>query len=250
MHSRSSLPNHRNPKLFIEGLLERYIFKLQLVIQSQTKTLFPNCRNPKLFIEGLLERYVSEVQRLTPGASQAPGSSLVGSPSKPGPGSALVPAKPAAGTAASAGAPTVAAAAAARSAAEGATAADGTAAGADVDLPLLLSAAAVAALQAQPGLAEHAVSLGYVEKLLRLLAARAPQLPPGGLSVELLDADPLLPGGQWSGRGAEACRLCGRWVCGLRACRPSGSESVLLSGRLASCDCKACCLAKAGALQC
>ena len=147
-------------------------------------------RNPKLFIEGLLERYVAEVQRLTPGASQAPGSSVVGSPSKLAPSSALVPAKAAAASAVGKSAGAAAAAGQGAAAAVGTPAATGT----DLDLPLLLSAAAVAALQAQPGLAEHAVSLGYVEKLLRLLAARAPPLPPGGLTAELLDAELLLPG--------------------------------------------------------
>lgn len=68
--------------------------------------------------------------------------------------------------------------------------------GGGADLPLLLSAAAVALLQAQPALAEHAVALGYVEKLLRLLAARVPALPAGGLTAELLDSEPLLPGGR------------------------------------------------------
>jgi hypothetical protein len=53
----------------------------------------------------------------------------------------------------------------------------------------------VALLQAQPGaLAEHAVALGYVEKLVRLLAARATPLPAGGLTAELLDSASLLPG--------------------------------------------------------
>ena len=33
---------------------------------------------------------------------------------------------------------------------------------------------------------------------------------------------------------------------GMCACRPSGSESALLGGRLASCNCKACCRAQAG----
>ena len=172
------------------------------------------CRNPKLFIEGLLERYIAEVQRLTPGASQAPGSSTVGSPSKPAPGSALVPAKAAATAGGSAATPAAAAAHSAAGAAAGA-AVDGTAAAADLDLPLLLSAAAVAALQAQPGLAEHAVSLGYVDKLVRLLAARAPALPPGGLTAELLDAEPLLPGKETHGGLAAVGRGgLGRWAPG------------------------------------
>lgn len=46
------------------------------------------------------------------------------------------------------------------------------AAPADVDLAVLLSAAAVAVLQHHPPLAEHAVALGYVDKLVKLLAAR------------------------------------------------------------------------------
>lgn len=110
----------------------------------------------------------------------------------------------------------MAAAHSAAGAADGATV-DGTAAAAaDLDLPLLLSAAAVAALQAQPGLAEHAVSLGYVDKLVRLLAARAPPLPPGGFTAELLDAEPLLPGRETHGGLAVAGRGArGRWACGM-----------------------------------
>lgn len=42
---------------------------------------------------------------------------------------------------------------------------------AQLDRPLLLAAAAVALLGTYPLLAEHAVSLGYVQQLLDLLAA-------------------------------------------------------------------------------
>jgi hypothetical protein len=125
------------------------------------------CRNPKAFLEGLLERYVSEVQRSTPGII-----THVGSPSKPSTLLALS-GPPAAG-------------------ADPQQAEAATAIGAD--LPLLLSAAAVALLQAQPPLADHAVALGYVDKLVKLLAARAPPLPGGTLAPELLEGAPLLPG--------------------------------------------------------
>ena len=44
--------------------------------------------------------------------------------------------------------------------------------GAEADLGVLLSAAAVAVLQHHGLLAEHVVALGYVDKLLKVLAAR------------------------------------------------------------------------------
>lgn len=50
--------------------------------------------------------------------------------------------------------------------------ASGAAAAADADLAVLLSAAAVAVLQNHAPLADHVVALGYVDKLLKLLAAR------------------------------------------------------------------------------
>lgn len=40
------------------------------------------------------------------------------------------------------------------------------------DAALLLAAAAVELLRRNPGLADHAVALGYVDRLLRLLSAR------------------------------------------------------------------------------
>lgn len=118
-----------------------------------------------------------EVQRSTPAAN-------LGSPSKPG--LALVAATAGGGSSASL-------AASAAAAGAGASGGDST------DVALLLSAAAVALLQAQPALAEHTVALGYVEKLVRLLAARAPALPAGGLTPDLIDAAPLLPGKQCQG---------------------------------------------------
>ena len=42
---------------------------------------------------------------------------------------------------------------------------------------VLLAAAAVELLRSHPLLGDHAVGLGYIDKLLRLLAARLP--PPG-----------------------------------------------------------------------
>lgn len=108
---------------------------------------------------------MAEMQRATPGAL-----GTLGSPAKAPPGSSKA-------LAATAPAPAAA-----------------TEELSGTDLPLLLSAAAVALLQGQPPLAEHAVTLGYVEKLVRLLGARAPPLPPGGLTPEALDAEPLLPG--------------------------------------------------------
>jgi hypothetical protein len=123
------------------------------------------CRNPKAFLEGLLERYVAELQRSTPAAQ-------LGSPSKPATALAVTTA-------------------AANSAA---AATDSQLAGAGADLALLLSAAAVALLQAQPALGDHAAGLGYVEKAVRLLAARAPPLPGGALEPEALREAPLLPG--------------------------------------------------------
>ena len=179
--------------------------------QASRDSFLVHCRDPKAFLEGLLERYTQAMQRGTPSAA-------LGSPTKPGgAGSAALPQPP--GDA-------------------------GDAIGGGADLPLLLSAAAVALLQAQPGLAEHAVVLGYVgetlfrclkmgkdacmkgkrvaahcpclhsptacpcdsprrqplrvcpcaEKLVRLLVARAPPLPPGGLTADLLEGAPLLPG--------------------------------------------------------
>jgi hypothetical protein len=66
----------------------------------------------------------------------------------------------------------------------------------------------VALLQAQPGaLAEHAAALGYVEKLVRLLAARAPPLPAGGLTAELLDSVPQQPGAYQAGVQVHALPL-------------------------------------------
>lgn len=64
-------------------------------------------------------------------------------------------------------------------------------AGDDADLAVLLSAAAVAALAQAPGLGDHAVALGYADRLARLLGARVPPLPPGGLPPALLDEAPL-----------------------------------------------------------
>lgn len=148
-------------------------------------------RDPKAFLEGLLERYTREVQRSTPGAN-------LGSPPKPGLHStALVSASvtpqdrlaPGSGSAGG-GAPGGALAAGGGAEAHMPSA---TAAAPGADLALLLSAAAVALLQAQPSLAEHAVSLGYLEKLVRLLAARVPPLPVGGLTAEALDGGRLMP---------------------------------------------------------
>lgn len=109
-------------------------------------------RNPKAFLEALLERYVAVLQAATPSAGL--GSPLRPARSHPAPGSSP-------GTVATGG--TVPAPAAAPG---------GMAAPADVDLAVLLSAAAVAVLQHHPPLAEHAVALGYVDKLVKLLAAR------------------------------------------------------------------------------
>lgn len=50
---------------------------------------------------------------------------------------------------------------------------------------LLVSAAAVELLKAQPGLSEHAASLGYGDKLLRVLTSHLPSHP--------LSASPFLP---------------------------------------------------------
>lgn len=108
-------------------------------------SLHPMCRNPKAFLEGLLERYVLDVQRATPSAG------TLGSPSKP-----TLLGNPATSTALAA-----TTTAAAKPAAAGADEQQGGSSGGP-DLPLLLSAAAVALLQAQPALAEHAVSLGCV----------------------------------------------------------------------------------------
>jgi hypothetical protein len=72
------------------------------------------CRNPKAFLEGLLERFNS-----------AAGSAQLAAP-----------------------------------------------AGAESDQALLLSAAAVAFLQANVPLGDHAAALGYVDKLVRVVAAR------------------------------------------------------------------------------
>ena len=47
------------------------------------------------------------------------------------------------------------------------------------DRALLLSAAAVELLRGHPLLADHAVSLGYVDSLFKLLAARLPSKPQG-----------------------------------------------------------------------
>ena len=44
---------------------------------------------------------------------------------------------------------------------------------------MMLSAAAVELLRGHPLLADHAVGLGYVERLLKLLAARLPSTPQG-----------------------------------------------------------------------
>lgn len=43
----------------------------------------------------------------------------------------------------------------------------------------MLSAAAVELLRGHPLLADHAVGLGYVERLLKLLSARLPPTPQG-----------------------------------------------------------------------
>ena len=45
----------------------------------------------------------------------------------------------------------------------------------------MLSAATVELLRGHPLLADHAVSLGYVERLLKLLSARLPSKPQGKL---------------------------------------------------------------------
>jgi len=107
-------------------------------------------RNPRGFLEGLLDRYISVVQSSTPGAN-------LGSPVKIHP----------------------------RSTGESTTSAgDGQQQEEEEDahdMAVLLSAAAVALLQYHPSLADHAVSLGYVDKCISLLAGRAPKLPPGGL---------------------------------------------------------------------
>ena len=44
---------------------------------------------------------------------------------------------------------------------------------------LLLAAAAVELVRGHPLLADHAVSLGYIDRLLKLLAARVPAKPQG-----------------------------------------------------------------------
>ncbi len=111
----------------------------------------PMCRNPKAFLEGLLERYVAVLQAATPGAAGAGSPLRVPAPARlPG---APAPPAPAA-------------------AARAAPAAAGDPAAPDADLGVLLSAAAVAVLQYHALLAEHVVALGYVDKLLKLLAAR------------------------------------------------------------------------------
>lgn len=48
----------------------------------------------------------------------------------------------------------------------------------------MLSAAAVELLRGHPLLADHAVSLGYVERLLKLLSARLPPKPQGKFPLE------------------------------------------------------------------
>lgn len=51
------------------------------------------------------------------------------------------------------------------------------------DRALMLSAAAVELLRGHPLLADHAVGLGYVERLLKLLSARLPPKPQGKFSL-------------------------------------------------------------------
>ena len=65
-------------------------------------------------------------------------------------------------------------------------------AGASPSDALLLSAAAVALLRGHTLLADHAVDLGYVDKLLKLIAARLP--PDTGVHAEVgLDHKIQLP---------------------------------------------------------
>ncbi|GAB4814092.1 hypothetical protein N2152v2_001138 [Parachlorella kessleri] len=152
-------------ELFIGGVYVRLFLK-----QPQ----YP-LRNPKAFLEALLERYLAVLQAATPTAPS------MGSPVR---GGSLGPAAAAAGAAAPARAPGVIVPAAGTGVSP--------ATGSDADLGVLLSAAAVAVLQHHGLLAEHVVALGYVDKLLKVLAARLPALPPGGLTADLLDAQPPL----------------------------------------------------------
>ena len=52
----------------------------------------------------------------------------------------------------------------------------------DSDRALLLSAATVELLRGHALLADHAVALGYIERLLKLMAAR---LPPKGIEAQV-----------------------------------------------------------------
>ena len=57
------------------------------------------------------------------------------------------------------------------------------------DRALLLSAAAVELLRGHALLADHAVALGYTDRLLKLLAARLPMKPSGQLAGPTAMAD-------------------------------------------------------------
>lgn len=180
--------------------------------EATPATPAPCCRDPKAFLEGLLERYVREVQRSTPAAN-------LGSPSKPGLALVAAPATASGGDILAAGA---------------GAAAPGSSGGDSTDTALLLSAAAVALLQVQPALADHAVALGYVDKLVRLLAVRAPALPAGGLTPELFDAAPLLPG-TWRCQGPP---LHGSpWANCTHALGPAPCHAPVLS-RPVPCPCR------------
>lgn len=114
-------------------------------------------RNPKGFLEGLLDSYINVVQSTTPGAN-------LGSPLKIHPSSTSN-----------------------RDSTVGINTGYGQEEEDTHDMAVLVSAAAVALLQYHPSLADHAVSLGYVDKCIRLLAGRAPNLPPGGLLALAVD---------------------------------------------------------------
>ncbi|KAK9809260.1 hypothetical protein WJX72_012293 [[Myrmecia] bisecta] len=110
-------------------------------------------RNLKTFLQGLLEAYMAE---LTAGRAQSTFNGGLGSAA----GSAS-PTRGSSSGSGSSGGPT------------------------NVDCALLLSAAAVELLRSHALLADHAVALGYVDKLLKVLLSKVPQpLPGSGLAAQ------------------------------------------------------------------